>query len=61
MIGCECILIEYGLKGIIENELPEDWGISWYPMEEKFIKEKGIPYYWQNKSKIEVLPQKQET
>lgn len=58
MIGKKCISIDWGITGIIKDELPatdkfpEQWGIYWYDISEDFIKQHGLPYYWQDKSAI---------
>lgn len=59
-----CRLKGTNIFGIIGKELPNDWGIYWLGYSDgkeygdELKKIKGYPSYWQDKSKIEIIPYK---
>lgn len=71
MKGKKCRHKETGHIGIIKNELPatknypEQWGIYWFGGAEgaehaKRIQQFGLQYYWQDKSKIEIVKENKD-
>jgi hypothetical protein len=52
MIGKICFSPDWGIKGVIQKELDDSWGIFWIDIPVRLIQKFGYPNYWQKKVDI---------
>jgi hypothetical protein len=55
VIGQRCIALDWGLRGVIQNDLGDHWGIYWTDVPPRIIAKFGYPNYWQKKHDITIL------